>query len=96
MRHTEVLNVVTRLDVESSDSDPDLCAHLGTVAHCDVVRVGSSPSCNGVLSVYPMTFSVFAVLVEAQPTLFVAAFTQRRYDGYPVAVAFVHGEDQSV
>ena len=45
-----------RLEVESSDSDPDLCAHLGTVAHCDVVCAGSSPSCNGVLSVYPMTF----------------------------------------
>ena len=39
VRHTEVLNAVTRLEVESSNSDPDLCAHLGTVVHCGVVRV---------------------------------------------------------
>ena len=56
VRHIEVLNVVTRLEVESSDSHSDLYAHLGTMAHSDVVCAGSSPSCNGVLSVYPMTF----------------------------------------
>ena len=44
MRRTEVLKVVNRLEVESSDSDADLYEHLGTMAHCDVVCAGSSPS----------------------------------------------------
>ena len=53
--HTKVLNVVARLETESLDSDPGLYAHLGTKAFKDFVCAGSSPSCNGVLSVYPMT-----------------------------------------
>ena len=84
--HTEVFNLVTRLEVESLDSDPE------SVYAC----AGSFPSCNGVLPVIPMTASVFAMLVNAPLTPFVAAFTQSRGNDHPVAVSFVHGEDQHV
>ena len=96
MLRTEVLNAVTRLEVESSGSDPDLNAHLGTVVHCDGVRVQLLHLLQWSRLRYSNDISVFAMLVDAQLAPVVAAFTQIRHNGQPVAVTFVHGDDQAV
>ena len=82
VRHTGVLHMVTLLEVKSSESDP--CLYTGTLRCC--ACAASSPSCNGVLSFNSMNTFVFAVLVCAQLTPFVAAFTQSRYNGHLLVV----------